>query len=123
MLPIAPFTETSGTFVNAEGRAQLQRRRRPAGRDPSGWKVLRVLGNLLARRFRLRASERCATRRFGQRLEFVAGWTMALVSPVRRQLPPVRQGGCSASPTCRSIFADPIARRALRCSDAPTPPR
>jgi NADH-quinone oxidoreductase subunit G len=47
LLPIAPFTETSGTFVNAEGRAELQRRRARAGRNAPGWKVLRVLGNLL----------------------------------------------------------------------------
>ena len=49
MLPIAPFTETSGTFVNAEGRAQgFHGVVRPLGEARPGWKVLRVLGNLLA---------------------------------------------------------------------------
>ncbi|MHB1373508.1 MAG: NADH-quinone oxidoreductase subunit NuoG [Thauera sp.] len=49
MLPIAPFTETSGTFVNCEGRAQsFAAVARPTGETRPGWKVLRVLGNLLA---------------------------------------------------------------------------
>ena len=48
ILPIAPFTETSGTFVNAEGRAQsFVAVARPRGETRPGWKVLRVLGNLL----------------------------------------------------------------------------
>jgi NADH-quinone oxidoreductase subunit G len=48
MLPIAPFTETSGTFVNTEGRAQsFNGVVRPLGETRPGWKVLRVLGNLL----------------------------------------------------------------------------
>jgi NADH-quinone oxidoreductase subunit G len=48
LLPIAPFTETSGTFVNAEGRVQsFQGVVRPLGDTRPAWKVLRVLGNLL----------------------------------------------------------------------------
>lgn len=48
LLPIAPFTETSGTFVNCEGRAQnFNAVARPQGETRPGWKVLRVLGNLL----------------------------------------------------------------------------
>jgi NADH-quinone oxidoreductase subunit G len=48
ILPIAPFTETSGTFVNTEGRAQsFQAVNRPLGETRPGWKVLRVLGNVL----------------------------------------------------------------------------
>jgi NADH-quinone oxidoreductase subunit G len=48
MLPIAPFTETSGTFVNTEGRAQsFQAVVLAHGEARPGWKVLRVLGNLL----------------------------------------------------------------------------
>jgi NADH-quinone oxidoreductase subunit G len=49
LLPIAPFTETSGTFVSAEGRAQsFLGVVRPFGEARPAWKVLRVLGNLLA---------------------------------------------------------------------------
>jgi len=48
LLPIAPFTETSGTFVNAEGRIQgFHAVVKPLGDTRPGWKVLRVLGNLL----------------------------------------------------------------------------
>ena len=48
LLPIAPFTETSGTFVSAEGRVQsFKGAVRPLGEARPAWKVLRVLGNLL----------------------------------------------------------------------------
>ena len=48
LLPIAPFTETSGTFVNAEGTVQsFNGVVRPLGETRPGWKVLRVLGSLL----------------------------------------------------------------------------
>ena len=48
MLPVAPFTETSGTFVNAEGRAQsFKGVVAGKGQSRPGWKVLRVLGNIL----------------------------------------------------------------------------
>jgi NADH-quinone oxidoreductase subunit G len=47
-LPVAPFTETSGTFVNAEGRWQsFAGAIAPLGDARPAWKVLRVLGNLL----------------------------------------------------------------------------
>jgi len=48
LLPIAPFTETSGTFVNTEGTVQsFSGVVRPLGETRPAWKVLRVLGNLL----------------------------------------------------------------------------
>ena len=48
LLPISPFTETAGTFVNAEGRVQsFQGVARPLGETRPGWKVLRVLGDML----------------------------------------------------------------------------
>lgn len=48
LLPIAPFTETSGTFMSMEGRVQsFQAVARPLGECRPGWKVLRVLGNTL----------------------------------------------------------------------------
>ena len=48
MLPIAPFTETSGTFVSTEGRVQSFRGAvKPLGDARPAWKVLRVLANLL----------------------------------------------------------------------------
>ena len=48
LLPIAPWTETSGTFVNTEGRVQsFNAVVKPLGETRPAWKVLRVLGNLL----------------------------------------------------------------------------
>ena len=48
LLPIAPFTETPGTFVNAEGRLQsFHAVVKPLGEARPAWKVLRVLANLL----------------------------------------------------------------------------
>ncbi|HZM34801.1 MAG TPA: NADH-quinone oxidoreductase subunit NuoG [Burkholderiales bacterium] len=50
LLPIAAFTETSGTFVNTEGRAQsFHATVKPFADARPGWKVLRVLGSLLGR--------------------------------------------------------------------------
>jgi len=47
LLPVAPFSETSGTFVNAEGRWQsFEGAVAPLGDTRPAWKVLRVLGNL-----------------------------------------------------------------------------
>ncbi len=47
MLPIAPFSETSGTYVNVEGRWQsFNGAVPPLGEARPAWKVLRVLGNL-----------------------------------------------------------------------------
>ena len=48
LLPIAPFTETGGSFVSCEGRLQsFNGVVQPLGDARPGWKVLRVLGNLL----------------------------------------------------------------------------
>jgi NADH-quinone oxidoreductase subunit G len=48
LLPIAPFTETSGSFVNAQGQVQsFYAVVKPLGETRPAWKVLRVLGNLL----------------------------------------------------------------------------
>ena len=48
MLPIGTFAETSGTFINCEGRWQsFHGVANPLHQARPGWKVLRVLGNLL----------------------------------------------------------------------------
>ena len=67
LLPIAPFTETSGTFVNSEGRAQSFRGAvKPLGEARPAWKVLRVLGNLLkSPASTMTPAKRCATRYCG----------------------------------------------------------
>ena len=48
LLPLAPFTETDGSFVNAEGRVQrFEAALKPLGEARPGWKILRVLGDRL----------------------------------------------------------------------------
>jgi len=48
MLPIGTFAESAGTFVNCEGRWQSYNGfASPVGEARPGWKVLRVLGNLV----------------------------------------------------------------------------
>jgi len=48
LLPIAPFTETTGIFISTEGRAQsFGAVVQPLAETRPAWKVLRVLGNLL----------------------------------------------------------------------------
>jgi NADH-quinone oxidoreductase subunit G len=48
LLPIAPFTETSGTFMSMEGRVQsFAAVTKPLGECRPAWKVLRVLANTL----------------------------------------------------------------------------
>ena len=48
LLPVAPFTETAGSFVNCEGRLQeFHGVVAPLGETRPGWKVLRVLGTML----------------------------------------------------------------------------
>lgn len=49
LLPVAPFTETPGSFVNAEGRVQsFHAVVKPLAETRPAWKVLRVLANLLS---------------------------------------------------------------------------
>jgi NADH-quinone oxidoreductase subunit G len=48
LLPAGTFAETSGTYVNLEGVWQTQTgAAAPVGESRPGWKILRVLGNLL----------------------------------------------------------------------------
>jgi NADH-quinone oxidoreductase subunit G len=58
-LPIGTFAETAGTYVNCEGRWQsFNGVANPIGEARPGWKVLRVLGNLLdAENFDYQTSE------------------------------------------------------------------
>jgi len=48
LLPMAPFSETAGTFVNCEGKWQsFKAATLPMNDSRPAWKILRVLGNLL----------------------------------------------------------------------------
>ena len=82
LLPIAPFTETPGTFVNAEGRVQsFHGVVKPLGEARPAWKVLRVLGNMLGLQgFEpTRRRARCWPRRCGAADARRAAWRRATV--------------------------------------------
>ena len=73
LLPIAPFSETPGTFVNAEGRIQsFHAVVKPLGETRPAWKVLRVIANLLdLRGFDFESSQEVLQRLVGTTPEFV----------------------------------------------------
>ncbi len=48
LLPMTPFTESAGTYINCEGRMQRSNvAATPKGEARPAWKILRVLGNFL----------------------------------------------------------------------------
>jgi NADH-quinone oxidoreductase subunit G len=111
LLPIAPYTETSGTFVNTEGRLQgFNGAVRPLGEARPGWKVLRVLGNLLGidgfeyDKSEMVRDEACPATEIAARLD-------NRIKGVSLTLP-------GEAPTLQRVadvpiyFADPIVRRA-----------
>jgi len=126
ILPIAPFAETSGTFVNTEGRVQsFHGAVHPQGETRPGWKVLRVLGNLLGLRgegFDANTSEEL-------RDACLAGVDLQARLQNRVELgvqPPegARSGGIERIADVPLYFADPLVRRAAslqRTADARAP--
>jgi NADH-quinone oxidoreductase subunit G len=113
LLPIAPYTETSGTFVNAEGRAQgFAGVVRPLGETRPAWKVLRVLGNLLGlpgfdfeSAEQVRAAALGDESRIAERLSNEAG-------PVPAALPAAAPSGCQRLADVPIYSADALVRRA-----------
>jgi len=75
LLPVSPFSETSGTFVNTEGRVQsFYAVTKPSGESRPAWKVLRVLGNLLELDgFNYDSSEQVRDAVLGGKPEFATG--------------------------------------------------
>jgi len=104
LLPIAPFTETSGSFVNAEGRLQsFHAVVKPRGETRPAWKVLRVLGNLLdVPGFNFETSQEVLAKATSQPLQ--------LSNAIRTD---VRLGGSVSEPVVAAIYQlDGIVRRA-----------
>lgn len=83
LLPLAAFTETSGTLVNTEGRVQsFNGIVKPAGAARPGWKVLRVLANVLnLPGFQQESSEQVRDEALQQADGFVTGLNNA-IAPV-----------------------------------------
>ena len=124
LLPIAPFSETSGTFVNTEGRAQsFYATANALGEARPGWKVLRVLGSLLGRRdFEFDSIDQVRAAclkggdlasRLSNRINLEAGHNPVAVSGIQR---------ISDVPM---YFADPLVRRSppLQKTKHARPPR
>jgi NADH-quinone oxidoreductase subunit G len=116
LLPISPFTETAGTFVNCEGRAQsFNGTVKPLGETRPGWKVLRVLGNLLdLQGFDYEASEAIRNEVLGAANLADADLQSRLNNFVNLQ-PQMLQGGAAGQleriADVPIYFSDAIARR------------
>ncbi len=76
LLPIAPFTETSGTYMSMEGRVQsFAAAVKPLGECRPAWKVLRVLANTLGLKgFDFETSEQVKDKIFGGEKPSTVAW-------------------------------------------------
>ncbi len=112
LLPVAPFTETSGTYVNTEGRVQsFSGVCAPLGETRPAWKVLRVLGNLLdIPGFDYESSEQIRSEVMADDVCFAVGLDNA-ISGVS-WLPANKPGGLQRIADVPIYFADPLVRRA-----------
>ena len=113
MLPVSPYTETSGTFVNIEGRIQsFNGVVKPLGDTRPAWKLLRVLGNVLnLPGFEYTSSESVRDEVLGKGAEFVAGLNNSL-NGVAISLSTSSVEGLQRIADVPINFADPMARRA-----------
>jgi NADH-quinone oxidoreductase subunit G len=123
ILPIAPFTETSGTFVSAEGRVQsFQAIAKPFGETRPAWKVLRALGNVLnLDGFGFDSSEEVRDECLPGKPEFAADLDNA-ISGVAVEF--AAATGMERVADVPIHFADPLVRRAgslQRTTDAAAP--
>ncbi|HUW29944.1 MAG TPA: NADH-quinone oxidoreductase subunit NuoG [Sulfuriferula sp.] len=112
LLPIAPFSETSGTFISTEGRVQsFNGTVKPLGETRPAWKVLRVLGTMLGvKGFDYDTSE-------AVRQDALGGSTLAAGALNNRLSRPVLQSAAIADTLTRvgevpMYQADAIVRRA-----------
>lgn len=122
MLPVAPFTETSGSYVNTEGRLQsFSAVTPPKGQTRPAWKVLRVLGNLLdLPGFDQQDSEAVRAEVIGDGETTVA----RLANSVPVVEPLVLQEGLERVTDVPIYFTDPLVRRSQslqRTRDAAAP--
>jgi NADH-quinone oxidoreductase subunit G len=124
LLPIAPFTETAGSFVNTEGRVQsFHATVNPLGDARPGWKVLRVLGSLLGRPgFDFDTIEQVRTACLAGRdvATLLSNKTHAEQEPLRE-----KPSGIQRISDVPMYFADPLVRRAppLQKTRDARPPR
>jgi len=113
LLPIAPFTETSGTFVNTEGRAQsFNGCARPFKDARPAWKVLRVLGNLLGvNGFDYDTSEAVRAELQADHPDLASALGNGIAGVALGSLGPARTGGVERIAEVRIYDTDAIVRR------------
>ena len=113
LLPIAPFSETSGTFVSTEGRVQSFRGAvKPLGEARPAWKVLRVLGNLVkVAGFDYESSEAVREEALAG-IDVAAKLNNALQSAPAPQKAEVSAGGYQRVADVPTYAADAVVRRA-----------
>ncbi|MES2978100.1 MAG: NADH-quinone oxidoreductase subunit NuoG [Pseudomonadota bacterium] len=118
LLPISPFTETPGTFINAEGRIQsFHAVVKPLGETRPAWKVFRVLANMLGLKgFDYESSIEVLAKVFGgvpTGAEASMTHVAADVLGNGTSAPIVFSGGALPRPAVASIYQlDSIVRRA-----------
>ena len=114
LLPLSPYTETSGTFVNTEGRAQsFVGVVRPAGDSRPGWKLLRVLGNLLnVERCDYQSSEEIRNEILVDGTTLPAGSLAGTIAPTASAATALQGTGLQRIADVPIYFADGLARRA-----------
>ena len=126
LLPITPFSETSGTFVNCEGRAQsFNGSCKPLKDSRPGWKVLRVLGNLLGvAGFDYETSEAIRDEVLGKGVTDLSSKLNNLSTTALSAASYGTSGALERIADVPIYFADAIARRSeplLRTADANAP--
>ena len=126
LLPISPFSETSGTFVNCEGRAQsFNGTVKPLGETRPAWKVLRVLGNLLGvDGFDYETSEAVRDELFGKGVTDLSAKLNNVSKVAATSATYGTSGALERLADVPIYFADAIARRSeplLRTADANAP--
>ena len=114
LLPLSPYTETSGTFVNTEGRAQsFVGVVRPAGDSRPGWKLLRVLGNLLnVERCEYQSSEEIRNEILGADNTLPEGALAGVIAVTATAATALAGSGLQRIADVPIYFADGLARRA-----------
>jgi NADH-quinone oxidoreductase subunit G len=125
LLPVAPFTETSGTFVNCEGRVQSFHGVAQAPGDVRpAWKVLRVLGTMLKLPgFAFDTSEEVRDAVLADAGDI--GTRLSNASRIEIALPARANAGIERVADVPIYFADPLVRRApsLQATADAKPPR
>jgi NADH-quinone oxidoreductase subunit G len=128
LLPISPFSETAGTFVNCEGRAQsFNGTVKPLGETRPAWKVLRVLGNLLGLSgFDYENSEAIRDEALGKGVTDLSAKlnNAAKLAPTAAKFAEGSEARLERLADVPIYFADAIARRSeplLRTADAQAP--